>query len=888
MHTKKKVSVQTNWIVRIFLFNFLLLASCELSEDLIPDNTDLPEVSLLNGEWLLIDGNNESAIGMMVSASNGSATVLDPSSTSFSSGDVVWKDVTPSDENLYEHQELGSDGNYYEATIKLINEDEIEINVANSGAGNFQRWVRVASDNELLQLQGTWVIITDNGTVVIELKGSSGRVIYSSDPGYSEGDLLWKDIVYNGSNEFIIQVLNDNGTYTSGSITIITVNQIVIIIGSEDPIPVDRVEESADLSKLQGEWTRIESNNPSADFMKVNVINDQATIIDRAQSSYLNGDIKWKDITNSAPGFFSHKELGSDGNYYDASIVLKNDSTLEITVCNSGSGNTQKWVRNAPARTIVLDCSNISSSTTLVNNGAGVDYRVQQGCVIDITAPLTIEPGVVIEFEENSGLGIYDNGSINAVGNANQPIVFQGKDNVKGYWRGIHVETNSTSNRFEFVELKDAGSNYVYCCNEVASLTLKGGQFALENTTIENGAGIGIYARDNTRISDFSNNTITTHDEYPMSIPLEAAGKLDGLNSDYSGNKQDYIFINDRSLVEETTISATNVPLLFDAVYDVTDGLTILEGTEFVMRENAGLGVYDQGYLKLGGKSGNPVIIRGLERIAGYWRGIHIETKSINNSIDHAEISDAGSDYVYCCNVIATLFYKGGRGSITNTVISNGDQYGIYANRDAEFSNFSNNTVTSHNKYPMYIHFERIGELDGTGSSYSGNSEDYVAIFNSTVDDPIIMRKTSVPYLIDDGVMDITERLEIRPGTEIVFAANTGLGFYDNGIINAEGTGSSNIIFRGKEDEAGYWRGIHTETNSSDNKILHSRISNAGSNYVYCCNQKAGIFVRDGQLEVANSVILDNAGCGIAVRSGAVLSESGNTFSNNEDGNICQ
>jgi len=888
MTIKSNLILKSGRLWKIIIFGFLLLTACEETEDVTPDNSDLPEVSLLNGEWLRIDGNNEPANGMRVSVSNGSATILDPSSTSFSSGDVKWKDVTPSGENLYEHQELGSDGNYYEATIELINEDEIEINVANSGAGNLQRWVRVASDNELLQLQGSWVIITDNGTVVIELKGSSGRVIYSSDPDYSEGDLIWKDIVYNGSNEFIIQVLKDNGSYTSGSVTIIMVNQIVIIIGSEDPIPVDRVEESADLSKLQGEWTRIESNNPSADFMKVDVLNDQATIIDRAQSNFSNGDIKWKDITNSAPGLFSYKELGSDDNYYDASIVLKNDSTLEIAVGASGSGNTQKWVRNAPASTIVLDCGKISSSTTLVDNGADVDYQVPQGCVIDITAPLTIEPGVVIEFEENSGLGIYDNGSINAVGTSGKPIVFKGLNSTKGYWRGIHVETNSTNNRFEFVELKDAGSNYVYCCNEVASLTLKGGQFALKNTTIENGAKVGIYVRDNTLISDFSNNTITTHGEYPMSIPLEVAGKLDGLNSDYSGNEQDYIFINDGNLLEETTISATNVPLLFDDVYDVTVGLTMLEGAELVMRENAGLGVYDQGYLKLMGKSGNPVILRGFERIAGYWRGIHIETKSVNNSIDYAEISDAGSNYVYCCNVIATLFYKGGRGSITNTVISNGDEYGIYANEDAEFSDFSKNTVTSHNKYPMYIHFERIGELDGTGSNYSGNSEDYIAIFNSTVDESIIMKKAAVPYLIDDGVIDITERLEIKPGTEIVFAANTGLGFYDDGIINAEGTSGSNIIFRGMQDETGYWRGIHTETNSSDNKILHSRISNAGSNYVYCCNDKAAILVKSGQLEVANSEINKNTGCGITVRSGAVLKESGNTFSNNSDGNICE
>jgi hypothetical protein len=202
--------------------------------------------------------------------------------------------------------------------------------------------------------------------------------------------------------------------------------------------------------------------------------------------------------------------------------------------------------------------------------------------------------------------------------------------------------------------------------------------------------------------------TITTHDDYPMRSSLQGAADLDGLNSDLSGNSDDYIDIMDNSVINPMTIGEINVPLLISDVIDITNELTILEGTEIVIRENAGLGVYDNGILKIQGTDSRNVIIRGYESVAGYWRGIHIESSSLNNIIDYAEISDAGSNYVYCCNDAASIFYKAGYASITNTKISNGKSYGIYAGKNFYFDEFANNTITTHEKAPMYIAAERI------------------------------------------------------------------------------------------------------------------------------------------------------------------------------------
>ena len=95
------------------------------------------------------------------------------------------------------------------------------------------------------------------------------------------------------------------------------------------------------------------------------------------------------------------------------------------------------------------------------------------------------------------------------------------------------------------------------------------------------------------------------------------------------------------------------------------------------------------------------------------------------------------------------------------------------------------------------------------------------------------------------------------------------------------------IIFRGKTAQPGYWRGIHTETISFDNELTHVELRDAGSNYVYCCNAVAALFLKNGRMKVTNTYIHDNAGCGIFVSSGATLEETGNTFAGNADGHIC-
>lgn len=116
-----------------------------------------------------------------------------------------------------------------------------------------------------------------------------------------------------------------------------------------------------------------------------------------------------------------------------------------------------------------------------------------QNCVLDVTAELIIDAGTVIEFGENAGIGIYDDGKLLLNGAEGQPVVFKGTSSLKGWWRGIHIETQG--NAFSHVSIEDAGSNYVYCCHSIAGLFLKDGKLTISDTTVSKSGGCGIFRR---------------------------------------------------------------------------------------------------------------------------------------------------------------------------------------------------------------------------------------------------------------------------------------------------------------------------------------------------------------------------------------------------------
>ncbi|MEM6301642.1 MAG: hypothetical protein AAF749_07870 [Pseudomonadota bacterium] len=483
--------------------------------------------------------------------------------------------------------------------------------------------------------------------------------------------------------------------------------------------------------------------------------------------------------------------------------------------------------------------ADVNRGTRLIATERAVDYFVKAGQVVNITKSLTIDPGVVIEFEENAGLGVYDAGVLNAQGTEDRPIVLRGKEDLPGYWRGVHTESQAL---LEHVEVKNAGSTYVYCCNGAAGVFAKGGSLDIKNSALIRNQGCAISATTSTELSiqdnRYENNEADVcADPVPLPISIREDTVLRR-----SGREVDYYAPDNQ-------------------VTDITAKLSIEAGVIIEMGQNSGLGVYDSGSLLAQGDQDQPIVFKGKEDRPGYWRGIHTESQAL---LEHVELKNAGSTYVYCCNGAAGILGKGGSLELRSSALTGNQGCALSA-------------TTSTNLSIQDSQFE---------SNEADICADPVPLPASIQEDTVLRRSgREVDYYVpDDQVTDITARLSIEAGVTIEMGRNSGLGFYDAGTLQANGTTEEPIAIRGIQDQIGYWRGIYSEKSLL---LKHVQISNAGRDYVYCCNQPAAIFARSGSVALESVEFAKQQSCEVYARQRVDLLINGERNPSLEQQDIC-
>lgn len=114
------------------------------------------------------------------------------------------------------------------------------------------------------------------------------------------------------------------------------------------------------LDHIQGNWVRVESNNPSNDGMRIRVEGDRATITampPRGSSRFHVGQVVWQDLSTFDSGSGSLEVRGSDGAYYLSEMTIteitgvRGQATrLAIDVDKENSpGNDQTWAYAGPS-----------------------------------------------------------------------------------------------------------------------------------------------------------------------------------------------------------------------------------------------------------------------------------------------------------------------------------------------------------------------------------------------------------------------------------------------------------------------------------------------------------------------------------------------------------
>lgn len=378
---------------------------------------------------------------------------------------------------------------------------------------------------------------------------------------------------------------------------------------------------------------------------------------------------------------------------YKFSLALLAIGMITISSCTKDD-NDDDGGNLAP---IMLDCDFFETDQVLTDDpDRPVDYVVP--CYANVRGEIIVQPGVVIEFEDEAGLGIVGSGYLKVEGTASKKVIFTAVNKVKGAWLGIAFFNQSVNNSLDHAAVRYAGGGQFNSNGDIAGVLCYTCKVSVTNTEISNSAGTGFASTyTSSEVREFSNNVLTDNDNYPVETYLMYAHAYES-NNDFTGNAKDYLFVfGDRALDGERTWKALNVPYRIDGEINVTsdDGLTIEAGAE--LRFNASSGIKNFGFLVIQGTATEPVLLTGYTEASGAWLGLFNDSDDVRNLIDHAEVAYAGGgSFNSNGDLGAIIVWADSYTTISNTTIrDSGSDCGINAEYNDETLNTSNLTFTN-------------------------------------------------------------------------------------------------------------------------------------------------------------------------------------------------
>lgn len=139
----------------------------------------------------------------------------------------------------------------------------------------------------------------------------------------------------------------------------------------------------------------------------------------------------------------------------------------------------------------------IESAQTWVDPGVPYHLNVRTW----VEAPLVLEAGVTLQFDQESSLRIDEGGSLHADGTADAPVHMVGAEALPGYWVGLQFATMAADNRLGHTRIEHAGGEQWHGGDDSEAAIYVGGfegegRVELEEVVIAQSAGNGILVAD--------------------------------------------------------------------------------------------------------------------------------------------------------------------------------------------------------------------------------------------------------------------------------------------------------------------------------------------------------------------------------------------------------
>jgi hypothetical protein len=521
----------------------------------------------------------------------------------------------------------------------------------------------------------------------------------------------------------------------------------------------------------------------------------------------------------------------------------------------------------APTAVAGVDCpdpKNLKSDFTVQGDIRNSD-TVWKGVVhvtgdIDVfDASITIEPGTVILVDKGRTILMGDLGEVllTAAGTKSKPIRFCGSAIGPGHWAGLSLNKMNPASVLSNVLVDGAGS-------EERALGI-GGEVLLQHLRITNSGGDGL--RASTYAEDSDDFVIEGSAGYPVVFTGASAVTRFPINAEFVDNQIDLALVRFTELGDESLIyHDIGIPYLQEGDFAVAGyggaKLTFEAGVEYRISKGrrflASANPTKQSELHILGTAKAPVLMNGSEEAKGHWRGLIVESVSPGSSISNLIIADAGNNDAAAFLLKASI-------EIQDLTIRDSANGAVFEKMPADGSaNFSS---TGNDGYPLTVPAAGLTKIPA-GGMIEGNEIDMIKVTGSGVPDGTI-QNFGIPYRTEQ--MAFNGDVKIEAGTEFVVAAGAKL-FTAGGSIQAIGTSSKRIIFRGEQDSSGSWAGI--------------RIQDDGSTFTYVKLMNAGLQA-DRPTTITNSSFSGSPTFGITKRTDDETDYmSTNTFSSNAMGPI--
>jgi len=347
----------------------------------------------------------------------------------------------------------------------------------------------------------------------------------------------------------------------------------------------------------------------------------------------------------------------------------------------------------------------------------------------------------------------------------------------------------------------------------------------------------------------------------------------------------------------------TGVDYVLNCVVTVNAKLTIDPGVTIQFGNNAGFIVETTGAINAVGTSAKPIVLKGNADAAGVWRGIQIRSNNVENHLEYCSISNAGSSAFDGSGIKAAIRLENfGALKFIHCTIDKSAGNGLYvggfdSDNNNPLSAYSSNVINNCQLYPINAIAPIAGTLDGTSSTYSGNTNNKIYLRGGRLFGSHTWKNQGIPLLLDQvtsvGYFTDPGNLTIEAGNEIRFMASAVLvtGEYSTSSwLNISGSSAARINLTA-DDPASPWKGVVFQSTSGNNNITYADISYGGStSYSGNLNQKGNILAGSfsaGSFSISNCTVNNSASYGIyaTATSPVITVPASVSYSANASGN---